>query len=131
MSRLILAIEDDQGISQLYQSIFSEAGYQVELMEFKPADVHFIGQLQPDLVLSDWGLEQQQLNWNFLNAMHHTPSTTHIPIVVCTALSLKLNALGERLNAREIKVVEKPFDIDELLTLVQTTIEQGQLCPLT
>jgi CheY-like chemotaxis protein len=130
MSKLILAIEDDQDISELYKELFSEAGYQVRLMKFKPADVQCIGQLQPDLIISDWGLEQHHINWNFINDMHDTPSTTSIPIVVCTALSLKVNQLGERLNTREIKVLEKPFDIDELLTLVETAIGEHQLCLL-
>jgi len=94
MSKLILAIEDDQDIAELYEIILTEAGYQVQVMEFKPKDVQYIGQLQPDLVLSDWGIEQSTLNWNFINAMHHTPNTTHIPIVVCTALSLKIDKLG-------------------------------------
>jgi CheY-like chemotaxis protein len=101
MSKLILAIEDDQNISELYAEILTEAGYQVRLMEFKPVDVQFIGQLQPDLVLSDWEIAQETLNWNFIDAMHTTPNTANIPIVICTGVFLKANQLGERLSERK------------------------------
>lgn len=119
MSRLILAIEDDKAISELYQELLSEAGYQVRVMTSKPLDVQIIEYLQPNLIISDWRMAQDESNWNFINAMRHTSSTAAIPILVCTAISLKINQLGERLNERKITVLQKPFDIDELLRLVE------------
>ncbi len=122
MAHLILAIEDDKAISGLYQEILSEAGYQVQVMAFKPSDVQSIKQLQPNLVISDWGAGRDEFNWKFINNMRRTPSTAAIPIVVCTAISLKANQLGERLNEQKIKLLEKPFDIDELIRLVAEAI---------
>lgn len=130
MSKLILTIEDDKAISELYQEILTEAGYQVHLMADKPADVQSIAQLQPDLIISDWGLEQEDINWNFINAMLDTPSTSAIPIMVCTAISIRANNLGGRLNQRKIAVLEKPFDIDKLVRLVDKTISDSLLVEL-
>lgn len=122
MSKLILTIEDDPAISELYHELLTDAGYQVQIMASKPLDVQSIERIQPDLVISDWGVVQQNLNWNFISAMHATPGTAVIPIVVCTAISLKANQLGERLNERKVKALEKPFDIEELLRLVENTM---------
>jgi CheY-like chemotaxis protein len=125
MSKLILAIEDDPAISELYELLLTDAGYQVQILASKPINVQSIAQIQPDLVISDWGVVQQNLNWNFINAMQATPGTAVIPIVVCTAVSLKANHLGERLNERKVKVLEKPFDIEELLQLVENTMGES------
>jgi CheY-like chemotaxis protein len=96
-------------------------------MAAKPSNIQGIAQMQPDLVISDWGVAQDP-NWNFISAMQASPRTAVIPIVVCTAVFLKADQLGVRLNERKVKVLEKPFDIEELLRLVENTISDPFLC---
>jgi len=125
MSKLILAIEDDLAIAELYEEVLIDAGYRIRLMAAKPADVQIIAQIQPDLIISDWGIAQEDVNWKFMNAMAATPRTAAIPMVVCTAISLKINNLGSLLNERKIEVLPKPFDIVELVSVIEKTIAAG------
>jgi CheY-like chemotaxis protein len=118
---LILVIEDDRAILELYEEVLTDAGYQVKLMVSKPLDVQVIARIKPELVISDWGVSQDDLNWNFINDMGNTPGTIAIPILVCTAIPLMTSNVGNLLIERKITVLQKPFDIDELLELIEKT----------
>jgi DNA-binding response OmpR family regulator len=118
---MILVIEDDRAISELYEAVLTDAGYQVKLMASKPLDVQVIAQIKPELVISDWGVSQDNLNWNFINEMQEAPGTAAIPILVCTTISLKTCNIGNLLTERKITWLEKPFDIVELLDLIEKT----------
>jgi CheY-like chemotaxis protein len=123
VSKLILAIEDDKGISGLYDELLTLAGYRVQLMKFKPVDLTLIDQMQPDLIISDWGMGVENSNWDFINAMQSMLRTADIPILVCTAVPMKTNGNEILLNELNIQVLEKPFNIDELLQSVEKHIK--------
>lgn len=122
MPKLILVIEDSQAIAELYQDVLSDAGYEVRVIASKPEDVQILEQIQPDLIISDWMIYPEEDSWDFINSIKNTPATARIPVVVCTGISLNVNNLDSRLREQKIEALAKPFDIDELLRVVEKTI---------
>lgn len=53
-----------------------------------------------------------------------TRQTSDIPVIVCTAALQLARELGGHLKAKNVSVVLKPFDIDELLEAVTTSLDK-------
>lgn len=117
----ILAINDDPAILQLFNDLLTEVGYRVSLESFvRPTTdlLDVLRTLQPDLVIMDFVIGGELKGWQLLQAAHMDRTTRDIPIVICTGAVTQVNELGAHLESRNIKVVIKPFDIDDLLNVI-------------
>jgi two-component system, chemotaxis family, chemotaxis protein CheY len=109
----ILVVEDDENIRELVDVILSGAGYQVLTAPDGEAALQVIGSARPDLVLLDMRMPIMD-GWEFARRYRARPEP-HAPIVVLTA------ARDAAERAAEIHAngyLGKPFNIEELLTLV-------------
>jgi len=109
----ILVVEDDESIRDLVDLILSGAGYEVVTASDGEAALEVVGMAPPDLVLLDMRMPVMD-GWEFARQYRAKPEP-HAPIVVLTA------ARDAADRAAEIDAdgyLGKPFDVDELLTLV-------------
>ena len=53
--------------------------------------------------------------------------TEHLPVVVCTAAIALVRELEGHLHSKNIAVVLKPFDLDELADVIRTALEGGEM----
>jgi two-component system chemotaxis response regulator CheY len=109
----ILVVEDDDGIRELVDVVLSGAGYEVLTASDGAAALQVLGQARPDLVLLDMRMPIMD-GWEFARRYRARPEP-HAPIVVLTA------ARDAAERAAEIDAngyLGKPFDVQELLTLV-------------
>jgi hypothetical protein len=75
--------------------------------------------LAPDILVQDLLFEgTQELGWKFLTLVRLDPQLARIPLVLCTAAVRTVNEpeMAEQLDRQGIRVVLKPFTIDDLLT---------------
>jgi DNA-binding response OmpR family regulator len=117
----ILAINDDAAILQLFDDLLTEVGYQVSLDSFiRPTTdlLDVLRTMQPDLVIMDFVIGGELKGWQLLQAARMHRATKNIPIVICTGAVTQVNEMGANLEAHGVKVVIKPFDIDELLSVI-------------
>lgn len=109
----ILVVEDDDGIRDLVDLVLSSAGYEVLTAPNGAAALQLVGHVHPDLVLLDMRMPVMD-GWEFARQYRARPEP-HAPILVLTA------ARDAAVRAAEIHAngyLGKPFDMQELLTLV-------------
>jgi two-component system response regulator VicR len=114
----ILVINDTQEILDLMQELLEEEGYRVTT-SLALLDLAKVKALAPDIMIQDLLFEgTQELGWKFLTLVRLDPELARIPLILCTAAVRTVNdpEMAEQLDRQGIRVVLKPFTIDDLLT---------------
>jgi CheY-like chemotaxis protein len=119
MKAHILIIDDDQSILEMMRLVLEEeGGYQVTTAESTFEELADIERLQPQLILLDFLLQGRNTGWNFLQKLKLHRPTKDIPIVLCTAALSDVKEQESILIQKGIPILYKPFDVDELLHVV-------------
>lgn len=125
----LLVINDTPAILEVFQQLFEDEGYRVTLDTFSSFDtaekLEQVKALCPDVVVLDFIVGGEPLGWQLLQLLRMDPATARLPIVVCTAAVKQVTELGAHLLAKNVQVVLKPFDIDEVLAAVNRALEMG------
>ena len=114
----ILVINDTQEILDLMQELLEEEGYRVTT-SLALLDLDKVKALAPDIMVQDLLFEgTQELGWKFLTLVRLDPDLARIPLILCTAAVRTVNdpEMAEQLDRQGIRVVLKPFTIENLLT---------------
>ena len=123
MPTRILVINDTQEILDLFRILLEEEGFEVVLSGFPFQQVSEIEQISPDLIILDIIFGDEKTGWQMLQLLKMKRSTASIPVIVCTAA---LNVVREQegyLVSQGVHVVYKPFDIDQILTIIKLALE--------
>ena len=64
--------------------------------------------------------------WSLLQMLRMDPRTANIPIVLCTGAVREVEALKARLDEMHVRVVLKPFNIDELAATIASELDGPQ-----
>lgn len=118
----VLVINDTQEILDLFRDILEEEGYAVTLSSFAFQEVAEVERLAPDVIVLDFLIGGEALGWQMLQKLRMYRPTAHIPIVVCTAAIQLVRELQGHLRAKDVFVVLKPFDIDEMVSVVNLAL---------
>ncbi|MBA2285563.1 MAG: response regulator [Ktedonobacteraceae bacterium] len=119
----ILIIDDDPAILELMSLILEgEGNYRVTAVEIVFEDVAAIERLQPDLILLDFLTQGRQTGWTLLQKLKLYRPTKDIPVVLCTAALQDVKEQEPVLTQKGIPILYKPFDVDELLHVVEQAL---------
>ena len=117
----VLVVNDTQAILDLMRELLEEEGYQVSV-SIQTLDLARIKALQPDLIIQDllFADGSQETGWHFLTMSRLDPELARIPLILCTAAMdpIKDPDMAENLNRLGVRVVLKPFNLEDLLTVV-------------
>ncbi len=123
MPKKIMVINDTQEILELFREILhGEAGYDVELCSFEPQMLDDVKRVNPDLIISDHVFGEEKVGWQFVQRLKMDRETASIPVIVCSGAVKELKESEGFLTQKNIGVLYKPFDIDDLLSLVATKL---------
>ena len=115
----ILVVNDTQEILELFQAILEEeAGYKVTLTSIQPQMLDMVKKVEPDLIISDHVFGEEKAGWQFIQRLKMDRETAPIPIIVCSGAIKELKEMEGYLVSKDIGVLYKPFDVDELINLV-------------
>jgi len=117
----VVVVEDTPDILELIEVVLSEEGYQVVPCLDASGAVETIANEQPALAIVDLRIAGVQ-HWELVDALLADPRTATIPLIVCSGAAAELREAEARLRARGVGILVKPFDIDDLVRLVRTTI---------
>ena len=112
----ILIIDDDLALQTVLEIALREAGYQVVLASDGEEGVEKLKTVQPDMVISDIMMPHQDGVETF-QMIKEQLQDEGIPIFIMTALNRK--PWFADLEAEGAVIIQKPFEIDQLLILIQ------------
>jgi CheY-like chemotaxis protein len=119
---LIAVVNDDTAFLELMEELLREEGYQTLIWKEGDTAYELIKKKQPDLVILDIRMEQPDSGWVVLELLRLDPATEHVPVIVCSAAVPLLREREQQLKAHHCEILEKPFNLSELLSLVSTII---------
>lgn len=123
---LIAVVNDDTVFLKLMHDLLSDEGYRVVLHIEGSSAYALIKQEMPDLVILDIRVEHPEPGWVTLDLIRLDPVTTRIPVLVCSADARQLREKAARLSEMRCETIEKPFDLDDLLTRVRDSLNRSQ-----
>ena len=127
-SKRILVINDTQEILELFKLILEEeAGHEVILDSYRPQMMEIIKECDPDLIISDHVFGEEKIGWQLVQRLKMDRETATIPIIVCSGAVHELKDIEGHLMAKGIGVLYKPFDVDELLDLVNSKLTSREV----
>ena len=120
----VLVVNDTQAILDVVRELLEGEGYQVSV-SVETLDVSRIKALAPDIIVQDLLFAgTQESGWRFLTLARLEPDLARIPIILCTAATETVNdpAMAENLNRLGVRVVLKPFNLDDLLIAIHEVL---------
>jgi DNA-binding response OmpR family regulator len=121
MPKTIYVIDDDENLQTVLDIALAEAGYHVELAPNGEEALADLTAIEPDLVLCDvmmpyldgaqvWQVLRERLQY------------AGVPFILVTALDRK--PWFAELEAEGVVIVQKPFDLDRLVALVSSYLDE-------
>lgn len=125
MNQLILVVEDDAIMQKMALKILRSRGFSCELAVTGREAVAKAAALHPGLILMDLSLPEMN-GWEATRALKADPALAGIPVVAVTAHAM----VGDRetaIAAGCAECVTKPYELDELVAVVERYIGPGQV----
>lgn len=119
---LIAVINDDTAFLRLMQDLLVGEGYEVTLHIEGDSAHDKVRESTPDLVVLDIRMEHQESGWMVLDLMRLDPRTHDIPVIITSADHTALHNKEAMLRRQGYEILEKPFDLDTLLEMIDNKI---------
>lgn len=119
---VIAVVNDDTAFIDLMSDLLKDEGYKTIPHKVGDTAYDMIRDTQPDLVVLDMRLEHPDSGWVTLDLMRLDPRTAHIPVIICSADARFLREKEAHFRAQNCRTIEKPFNLDELLMLVERAL---------
>jgi len=110
---IVFVVDDNADWLELVQRYAAGSRYQVVTSLAPETACAAAGKLQPSLIILDVMMHNID-GWQVLSELRHEPTTSHIPVVVCTVLPLEEMALALGANA----FLQKPVSQQQFLHML-------------
>jgi CheY-like chemotaxis protein len=118
VQKTVLVVEDDEAVSSLLVTLLEDAGYHaVPAFDGRRA-IELAQHIRPHLITLDLALPGSD-GHEVLERLKGDPRTREIPVVVISAFTQILPA-GDRKKLAYL--LGKPFDVSEVMAIVQATV---------
>ena len=121
----VMVINDTQEILTLFSDLLTESGYEVALYSSAIHDMEEIERVNPDLIILDVVFGGENVGFQMLQKLKMRRATAQLPVVLCTAALNAVREMEGYLQSKNVQVVPKPFDIDDLLDAVERAIKSS------
>lgn len=113
----VLVADDDDSVRLLCRTVLETEGFEVLEAEDAFTAVSHAREQQPDLILLDWMMPGVD-GMDALRSLKSHPATRDIPVIMLTALDGLPEITLATVNGAD-GYVTKPFEVDDLLVVVQ------------
>jgi CheY-like chemotaxis protein len=118
MTRVVI-VDDDPDFTHLVGELLLDQGYDVVSCDDDSRALACVTEAQADLVILDLRMSSRESGWRVLDTLRGDARTRSIPIIISSAALDDLNARAEEFHERGVETLAKPFDIDDLLTMIE------------
>jgi CheY-like chemotaxis protein len=101
-----------------------EGAFDTLLLHVGEVAYESIKQQQPDLIILDISSEQPDVSWQMVDLLMLDPATAATPTLLCCVPNELLREREEKLRLPNYRVIEKPFQLDELLRHVRALLSE-------
>ncbi len=125
----VLIVNDTREILDLMQQLLEEEGYRVTT-SMVLLDLAKTKAVAPDVIVQDIMFEgSQEQGWKYLTLSRLDPELARVPFVLCTAATQYVHdpRMAEHLNRLGVRVVLKPFNIEDLLAALRDVMAANRL----
>ncbi|MHB8619924.1 MAG: response regulator [Chloroflexota bacterium] len=120
----IAVLNDDPAFLELMHMLLEQTeGYEVRVLAETSGSHEILKDWRPDLVILDLVMGQEEAGWKVLELLTLDPSTSAIPVIICSAATQSLKLNEDRLKEYRVGVLPKPFDLEALLAKVETALQ--------
>ena len=116
-ARSLLIVEDDPHIGSVLESIFQDEGYRVRWTARAREALSALADDRPHLITLDLNLPDIPGD-EVLDHLASDAELASIPVVVLSAYTARL-----RRTPQVVRVMSKPFDLDDLLATIESALE--------
>ncbi|MCL4465096.1 MAG: response regulator [Chloroflexi bacterium] len=121
-AKKVLVVEDDVAIADLLATVIESEGYHTVPAYDGEAAVRLARHECPDLITLDLALPKKD-GRDVLRALQTDEITSCIPVIVVSAYTNRLQPEDRR---HVVFVVNKPFDIDDLLSKLRAAMQDSK-----
>jgi DNA-binding response OmpR family regulator len=121
-AKVILIVEDDEANAEVLMHVFlQETRYFVYVAPDAVAALQCISQINPDLFILDYCLPRMT-GIELYDCLHAHSRFNQTPALI---LSACLEDYQEAIESRKLLALAKPFDVDELLSLIAKVFDHS------
>lgn len=123
--RHILAVNESDEVLAIFRLLLEEEGYRVTTQRYALKDMSGLRADVPDLIILDYMWAGDDNGWSMLQMLRMDRATARTPIILCTGAKREIEDLGDRLTEQNVRVILKPFDIDEVLGMIAQELDKA------
>jgi len=126
VAKQILVVDDKNELLHLMRRVLEDEQYQVSILQDGKQAFTKVKTQLPDLLILDLKLGDIS-GQDILKQLKDDPVTAEIPVIVYTAAVLEAEEVNRLVESnpehyQSVYVVQKPFELENLLTLVQQVL---------
>jgi DNA-binding response OmpR family regulator len=121
----ILIVEDHPDTQSLLCDLLELEGYEVRCSNEAQGVLGLARRYLPDLIVLDVklpGLSGIEL----LDLLNQDKQMASVPVLMCSGAMDELEKHSGQIKRSGARVITKPFALDDLITVVQVSLDQGQ-----
>ncbi len=119
----ITLINDNPEYLQLIVDFLSPENYEIITIPQHQDGFDQILESNPDIIVCDVTFDNEQRGFALIDMLYLDPRTRDIPFILCASATQRVQEVSPSLAAKNITWLEKPFQIEELISLLKR-IEQ-------
>jgi DNA-binding response OmpR family regulator len=123
MKKLIVYVEDEPDMIEMYRPALGEKGFQVLGALNAEKGLEVIRQKKPDLVLLDLMLKSEIDGWEVYRQMKADRSLSNIPVIIVTSRIQSTDEAEKLQMAKTDGYLNKPVTPKELIKAVERVLE--------
>jgi DNA-binding response OmpR family regulator len=122
----VVAIDASDDVRTLYQELLRDEGYEVGTLACHEATRDALRELRPDVVLLDCFIGCDPSGWELMQVLSLDADLQMVPVVICTTDARMFGDDASGPVDESIKTLLKPFDVQELLSAIDASLERAQ-----
>ena len=122
MAKRVAVINDDTSFLDLMHTLLSEEGYETHIFRESSTAHHGVRAIEPDAIILDIRMDSPTTGWEVLELFKLDRVLTKVPTIVCSADLVALQERAVHLQSKGCEILPKPFDLDDLLNVLQRVI---------